>query len=252
MSLPPGLSIEAFGLLFVVTAVAALIQRTAGQAFGTILAGFTALIAPAYVPGAIIILGAPVTLMSVGLDFSAIGLHFRAVKVREILPAILGRLAASVPAAMLVNVIAGSDWLGLIVAFAILLGVALSLWGLKVERTPVTLTAAGAASGFFGTLTAVGAAPMSLIYQHEEARAARATLNFFFLIGVIGSLIALSAEGAIRKADLHLVSALAPAVLLGVLLSGFIAKWMEGRSLRPVALTLTTGAALLLLGKSLW
>ena len=245
MSLPPGLSIEAFGLLFVVTAVAALIQRTAGQAFGTILAGFTALIAPAYVPGAIIILGAPVTLMSVGLDF-------RAVKVREILPAILGRLAASVPAAMLVNVIAGSDWLGLIVAFAILLGVALSLWGLKVERTPVTLTAAGAASGFFGTLTAVGAAPMSLIYQHEEAKAARATLNFFFLIGVIGSLIALSAEGAIRKADLHLVSALAPAVLLGVLLSGFIAKWMEGRSLRPVALTLTTGAALLLLGKSLW
>ena len=245
MSLPPGLSIEAFGLLFVVTAVAALIQRTAGQAFGTILAGFTALIAPAYVPGAIIILGAPVTLMSVGLDF-------RAVKVREILPAILGRLAASVPAAMLVNVIAGSDWLGLIVAFAILLGVALSLWGLKVERTPVTLTAAGAASGFFGTLTAVGAAPMSLIYQHEEAKAARATLNFFFLIGVIGSLIALSAEGAIRKADLHLVAALAPAVLLGVLLSGFIAKWMEGRSLRPVALTLTTGAALLLLGKSLW
>ena len=245
MSLPPGLSIEAFGLLFVVTAVAALIQRTAGQAFGTILAGFTALIAPAYVPGAIIILGAPVTLMSVGLDF-------RAVKVREILPAILGRLAASVPAAMLVNVIAGSDWLGLIVAFAILLGVALSLWGLKVERTPATLTAAGAASGFFGTLTAVGAAPMSLIYQHEEAKAARATLNFFFLIGVIGSLIALSAEGAIRKADLHLVAALAPAVLLGVLLSGFIAKWMEGRSLRPVALTLTTGAALLLLGKSLW
>lgn len=245
MNALPGLSLEAFALLFLVTAVAALIQRTAGQAFGTILAGFTALIAPDYVPGAIIILGAPVTLMSVGLDFSA-------VKIREIWPAVIGRLAASVPAAMLVGVVAGSHWLGLIVAFTILLGVGLSLSGLKVERTPATLTAAGVASGFFGTLTAVGAAPMSLIYQHEEAKAARATLNFFFLIGVTGSIIALAAEGAIRRADLHLALALAPAVALGLLLSGPVAGRMEGRSLRPVALTLTSGAAVLLLARSLW
>lgn len=245
MSFLPGISAEAFALLFTVTTVAALIQRTAGQAFGTILAGFTALIAPAYVPGAIIILGAPVTLMSVGLDF-------RAIKWREIWPAILGRLAASIPAAMLVGIIAGSDWLGVIIALTILLGVGLSLWGLKVERTPVTLTAAGMASGFFGTLTAVGAAPMGLIYQHEEAKAARATLNFFFLVGVTGSVIALTAEGAIRRADVNFALALAPAIVLGVLLSGFIAKRMEGRSLRPAALILTTGAALLLLGRSLW
>ena len=245
MSFLPGLSTDAFALLFVVTAIAALIQRTAGQAFGTILAGFTALIAPSYVPGAIIILGAPVTLMSVGLDFSA-------VKMREIWPAILGRLAASIPAAMLVGVIAGSQWLGPIIALTILLGVGLSLWGVKVDRTPFTLTIAGLASGFFGTLTAVGAAPMSLIYQHEEAKAARATLNFFFLIGVIGSVIALTAEGAIRSAELGFALALAPAVALGLLLSGLVARRMEGRSLRPVALVLTTGAALLLLARTLW
>ena len=245
MSFLPGLSAEAFALLFIITTIATLIQRTAGQAFGTILAGFTALVAPAYVPGAIIILGAPVTLMSVGLDF-------RAVRLREIWPAIIGRLAASIPAAMLVAVIAGSHWLGLVVALTILLGVALSLIGFRVERTQTTLGLAGLASGFFGTLTAVGAAPMSLIYQHEEAKAARATLNFFFLVGVIGSIIALTVEGAIRRADLHLVAALAPAVVLGVLLSGYTAKQMEGRSLRPVALTFTTGAAILLLARSLW
>jgi uncharacterized protein len=241
----PGLSPEALAGLFLVATVAAIIQRTTGQAFGTILAGFVTLIAPAYVPAAVILLGAPVTLMSVGLDFLA-------VKVREIAPAIVGRLTGAVPAAMLVSVIAGSQLLGLFVGLTILLGVVLSLVGLKVARTPVTLGVAGLASGFFGTLTAVGAAPMSLIYQHEEAKAARATLNFFFLVGVTGSIIALAVEGVIRIADLYLVAALAPAVVLGVVLSGFLAKRMEGHSLRPAALILTTGAAFLLLGRSLW
>ncbi len=241
----PGLSPEALAGLFLVTTVAAIIQRTTGQAFGTILAGFVTLIAPAYVPAAVILLGAPVTLMSVGVDF-------RAVKVREIAPAVVGRLTGAVPAAMLVSVIAGSQLLGLFVGLTILLGVVLSLVGLKVARTPVTLGVAGLASGFFGTLTAVGAAPMSLIYQHEEAKAARATLNFFFLVGVTGSIIALAVEGVIRIADLYLVAALAPAVVLGVVLSGFLAKRMEGHSLRPAALILTTGAAFLLLGRSLW
>lgn len=245
MSFLPDLSPAAFALLFGVTVIAALIQRTTGQAFGTILAGFVTLIAPAYVPAAVILLGAPVTLMSVGLDF-------RAVRFREITPAIAGRLTGAVPAAMLVSVIAGSHLLGVFVGLTILLGVGLSLAGLKVARTPVTLGVAGLASGFFGTLTAVGAAPMSLIYQHEEAKAARATLNFFFLIGVTGSIIALAAEGVIRVTDLYLVAALAPAVLLGVVLSGFTAKRMEGRSLRPAALALTTGAAVLLLARSLW
>lgn len=245
MTLLPGLTIEAFVLLFAVTTIAAVIQRTTGQAFGTILAGFITLMAPDYVPAAIIILGASVTLMSAGLDF-------RAIRFQEIAPAIIGRLAGTVPAAKLVSVIAGSQLLGLIVGCTILLGVGLSLRGLKIVRTPLTLGAAGLASGFFGTLTAVGAAPMSLIYQHEEAKTARATLNFFFLVGVTGSIIALAAEGVIRIVDLYLVAALAPAVVLGVVLSGFIAKRMEGRSLRPAALILTTGAAVLLLGRSVW
>lgn len=245
MSYLPGLSPEALAGLFLVATIAAIIQRTTGQAFGTILAGFVTPIAPAYVPAAVILLGAPVTLMSAGLDF-------RAVKVREIAPAIAGRLTGAVPAAMLVSVIAGSQLLGLFVGLTILLGVVLSLVGLKVARTPVTLGVAGLALGFFGTLTAVGAAPMSLICQHEEAKAARAMLNFFFLVGVTGSIIALAVEGVIRMADLYPVAALAPAVVLGVVLSGFLAKRMEGHSLRPAVLILTTGAAFLLLGRSLW
>ncbi len=245
MTVLPDLSVEALAGLFLVTTIAAIIQRTTGQAFGTILAGFVTLFAPSYVPAAVILLGAPVTLMSVGLNF-------RAVRFREITQATIGRLTGAVPAAMLVSVIAGSHLLGLFVGLTILLGIGLSLLGLKVARTPMALGAAGLASGFFGTLTAVGAAPMSLIYQHEEAKVARATLNFFFLVGVTGSIIALATEGLIRVADLYLVAALAPAVILGVVLSGVIAKPMEGRSLRPAALILTTGAALMLLVRSLW
>ncbi len=245
MTMLPGIGPEAFAGLCLVTVVAAVIQRTTGQAFGTILAGFVTLIAPGYVPAAVIVLAFLATVMSVGLDFSS-------VRFKEITPAILGRVTGAVPAAMLVGVIAGSHALDIIVGLTILVGVGLSLLGLKAARTPITLGAAGFASGFLGTLTAVGAPPMSLMYQHEEAKAARATLNFFFLVGVTSSIIALSLEGLIKQTDLFLVMALTPAVILGVILSKVIARRMEGRSLRPAALILTTGAGLMLLGRSLW
>ena len=57
MSYLPSLSPEALAGLFLVATIAAIIQRTTGQAFGTILAGFVTLIAPAYVPAAVILLG---------------------------------------------------------------------------------------------------------------------------------------------------------------------------------------------------
>ncbi len=229
--------------LAAIIVIAAAIHRLGGQGFGTITAPFAALLAPEHTPATVLMLGTVVTLLGVGLDFAD-------VRLREISPAILGRLIGTIPAVWLVGLVAGSQFLGLSVALMILLGVVLSLAGLRVAKTPGTLLAAGGLSGFMGTLTSVGAAPLGLIYQHDEAKAARPTLNAFFLIGVLFSVIGLAIAGLIRADHLFLTAALAPLIFVGVWLAGPLAKRTERATLKPAALSLATFAALLLIAKS--
>jgi uncharacterized membrane protein YfcA len=230
--------------LAVIVVIAAALHRIAGQGFGTIVAPFAALLVPEHTPATVLLLGSVVTLLGVGLDF-------RDVKLREISPAILGRFLGTIPAVWLVGVVAGSAYLGLSVALMILLGVGLSLAGLSVAKTPSTLLAAGGLSGFMGTLTSVGAAPLGLIYQNDEAKAARPTLNAFFLLGVLFSIGGLAVGGLVRQEHLMLAGALAPLIFLGVWLSGPLARRTERATLKPAALSLASFAALLLIGKSL-
>lgn len=238
-----GVSPLAFAALALIVALAAAIQRLAGQGFGTITAAFTALIAPQQVPAAILAMGLMTTLAGVGLDF-------KAVRGREIAPAVLGRLLGTLPAVWIVGAVAGSDAIGLAVGLVILGGVALSLAGLKAAKTPATLLAAGGLSGFMGTLTSVGAAPMGLIYQDEEAKAARGSLNLFFLLGIGFSLGGLAVAGLVEAAHLIFAAAMAPAIAAGVWLSAPLAHRMEGAPLKPLALALAGGAAVLLVGRS--
>ena len=65
---------------------------------------------------------------------------------------------------------------------AVLIGIALSLSGLRIAIRPVSLIIAGIAAGLMGTITAVGAPPMAL-YQYEPAKRARAMQNAFFFWG---------------------------------------------------------------------
>lgn len=232
-----------FGLAIIIV-IAAALHRIAGQGFGTVVAPFAALLAPAHTPATVLLLGTMVTLLGVSLDF-------RDVRLREISPAILGRFLGTIPAVWLVGFVAGSQWLGLSVAAMILLGVGLSLAGLKVAKTPGTLLAAGGLSGFMGTLTSVGAAPLGLIYQNDEAKAARPTLNAFFLLGVLFSVGGLAIGGLIRAEHLMLAATLSPLIIIGVWLAGPLAKRTERATLKPAALGLASFAALLLIAKAI-
>lgn len=237
-------TIENFALLALITVIASMVQRLGGQGFGTIMAGFVTLFAPSMAPVAILILGLSVTALGAGLDFSAI-------RWREITPAIIGRLLGTIPAVWVVSAISGSPWLGLSVGLVVLFGVALSLLGLRAPRNDATMLAAGGLSGFFATLTSVGAAPIGLIYQDEEAKAARGTLNLFFLVGLAFSLIGLATKGLITVSHGLFALALTPFVLLGVVLAGRFAQRMEGAPVRPLALGLATLAAIILIKNSL-
>lgn len=234
-----------FAALAALVVGAAAIHRLGGQGFGTVVAPFAVLIAPHHVPATVLLLGVVVTVAGVGLDF-------RQARLGEVAPAIVGRLVGTVPAVLLVGALAGSQALGLAVALMILLAVGLSLAGLKLRRTRRTLFAAGLLSGFMGTLTSVGAAPMGLIYQDEEARRARGVLNAYFMLGVVFSVAALAVGGQVETRHLALSAALAPFVLVGVWLSGPLARRTARSSIRPLALSLAAVAALLLIARSLF
>lgn len=240
-----GVSGPVFGALFVVVTIAGAIQRLGGQGFGTITVGFAALLAPAHTPVTVLLLGLAAATGGVGLDF-------RAVKPAELWPAAAGRLLGTAPAVFLLSALVGSRDLQIAVAVFVLLGVALSLGGARIVKTGRTLFAAGFLSGFMATLTSVGAAPMGLIYQDEEARAARGTLNAFFLLGLLFSIAAVASKGLIEAHHLWLLAGLTPGVLIGVFGSAPLASRMAGAPLKPLALSLAAGAALLLLGKGLF
>ncbi|QIE57192.1 sulfite exporter TauE/SafE family protein [Pikeienuella piscinae] len=239
-----GLSSGALAAMGAVVLAASALHRLGGQGFGTVLAPFAALVAPHYTPATVLLLGVLVTAMGAGLGV-------RGIRAREIAPAVAGRILGTIPAVWLVGAVVGSPLLGPVVAGVILLGVALSLAGLKVAKTPSTLVAAGALSGFMGTLTSVGAAPMGLIYQHEAARTARSTLNAYFLVGVLFSVAGLLAAGLIDAGHLLLAALMAPVVLAGFWLAGPLTRRSESMPLRPISLGLAVLGAALLIGRSL-
>ncbi len=229
------------GALIVVSAG---LHRLGGQGFGTVVAPFMALLAPEHMPATVLMLGMIVTALGAGFEIKAI-------RPAELGVAAFGRLAGTVPAVLLVGAVAGAPALDVAVALIVLLAVGLSLAGFSVAKTKATLLIAGALSGFMGTLTSVGAAPMGLVYQSEAARAARGTLNAYFLLGVIFSVGGLALAGQVRETHLALAACLAPLVILGFRLAAPLARRTETAPLRPVALGIAAVGAVALIARGL-
>ena len=148
---------------------------------------------------------------------------------------------------MLAASLSGETGIRVLVAAAVLLGVGLSVIGARVAINHGSLFTAGLTAGVMGTLTAVGAPPMALLYQHEAARRSRAMQNLFFFWGMSVSLPALAWQGLLGADDAVFALMLAPAAVLGVLISIPLAKHTERATVRPIALGFSTVSALVLL-----
>lgn len=234
------LSTTAFIIAFVAVGVGAVVQRLAGQAFGMIASPLIAIVAPQHLPATVLMLGLFVGLSAAAFDFSVVN--------RSEIPAgFAGRALGAVVAALLAASLSGGDGIRLLVAGAVLLGVGLSVIGARVAISHGALFGAGLTAGIMGTLTAVGAPPMALLYQHEEARRSRAMQNLFFFWGMMVSLPALAWQGLLGRDDLLFAALLAPAAVLGVLASMPLARHTERATVRPIALGFSTVSALVLL-----
>lgn len=234
----------AFWACFGAVLLSAFVQRLSGQAFGIIAAPLIALVAPGYLPAGLLLLGIVVGLTSAGADFSALTRS-------EIVPGFVGRLLGAVLGALLAAKIVATDALSVVIGVVVLLAVGLSLVGLRIAIRPVSLVVAGVCAGIMGTLTAIGAPPMALLYQHEPAKRSRAMQNAFFFWGMCVSVGALWWQGLVELRHLLFAATLLPAVVIGLAVAMPLASATERRTIRPYALGLSVMAALALLVRTL-
>lgn len=222
-------------LAFAIVAAGAAVQASVGFGMGLVAAPFLVLIDPAFVPGPSLTAGLVLTLLVAHRERHALDFH-------GLKYAIAGRIAGTVPAALLISVISAGAF-ETVFAGMVILAVVLSASGVTFEPTPRRAAIAGALSGFMGTLSSIGGPPMALLYQNAEGPRFRSTLAGFFSVGVVISLVALVAVGRFRLTDLLLAAVLIPGGLGGFALSRFVAPWMDRRGVRPFVLGLSFLAA---------
>ena len=217
-----------------------LVQGLSGFGLGLTAAPVVAFVDPTLVPAALLIVIAPLPLLTAWRERAHIVW-------RQVWAALLGRLpgtAVGIGAVALLSPRA----IALVVAVVVLLGVAASLVRWDLRPTRASLLVAGGVSGAMATATSIGGPPMALVYQRSGGPTARATMGAFFGLGLPISLGVLIASGQVGTHALVSGLLLLPAMALGFAASGPLRPLVDtGGRFRTVVLTVTaaSGAALL-------
>ena len=217
--------------VFAVVTAAACIQGAIGFGMALIAAPLLVLIEPALVPGPLI--SSSLVLVSL------IALRDRAhVDFRTVRFSMAGNV---VGAFMGASVLALLDPRGFAVLFGllVLLGVGLSVAGLRVALNRGSALGAGLLGGFMSATSSIGGPPMALVYQHEDRDRFRGTLAAYFIVSCGASLAALTWVGEFGLGKLALALYLVPAQVSGFLLSFFAARVLARASIRPFILGLS-------------
>lgn len=223
--------------------VGALIHGSVGMGLGLITVPFLLQIDPTFVPGPILAAGILLHLMMVRRehqDINVFGLGW----------GVAGRLVGTVVASLTLTRLP-QDTASILAGLAILLAVGLSLSGLYVKPTIVTLLGAGTISGIMGTLASVGGPPMALLFQGERGPRLRSTMAGFFLFGTLTSLAGLVVVGNYQAAEIWATVLLLPSVVLGFWVSGYALSYLDRGRTRAAVLLVSALSSLILLIRTL-
>ncbi|MGW5051805.1 sulfite exporter TauE/SafE family protein [Actinokineospora sp. NPDC004072] len=226
----------------VIMLVAAVVQGAVGYGLNLISGPLLALLDPVFVPVPILFVACVLAAgLSVrerkAIDWSGVGW------------AMAGRVPGNL-LGLLALVALPVTGFNLVIGATVLVCVVLSVvtWRPRVTRSG--LVVAGTASGVFGTVSAIGGPPMALLYQNQAGPTVRATLNAFFLLAAVSSVVTLAAAGQVRGEHLVAAAALTPFVVVGFLLSGPARALVAGPRLRVAVLAIAAASAVLLIVRS--
>ena len=206
-----------------IVAIAATVQGTIGMGFGQLSASGLIWTIPELIPAVVILMA-----MLVG-TFGAIR-EYRHIDTNQLGWAMGGRIVGTLFAIPLLFWVSGSaeDFV-LLFATLILAGVFCSLFHIHPPMGKSSLIGGGLFSGLMGTITSLGAPPMAIVFQKEAAATARPTLNAFFAIASVPSLIALAYSGHFGLVHVQTAAFLFPGFLFGVWVSKYLHRYSDAR-----------------------
>lgn len=238
-----GLTVVEVAIALVAVFAGATLQGSLGFGLGLLAAPVLVLLDTRLVPGTIIAMGVPLTLMVAFRERHALDLG-------EVKWAIFGRIPGTLLGSVAVVVLA-ERWLAVLFGTAVLVAVLLSVVGWQLSPTRRTVTVAGFASGFMGTTTSIGGPPMALVYQRNTGPRLRASLGAFMAFGAAFSLVVLVAVGEFRGAELGLSLLLVPGVFAGFATSRWTNRFLDRGHTRTAVLVFAAASAVSILLREL-
>ena len=238
-----GLSLPIVVMCTVLALIGSTIQGTLGFGLGMLTSPIFAMIDPGFVPVALMVAVLPLT-FGVAIRDRA---HIDSSGFRW---ALLGRFPGVFLGVVALRAMS-HDTLAYAVSTAVLLAVLVSVItarrGQVIPTNAPTLTGAGFASGFMGTVTSIGGPPIALVYSQGEPRRVRATIAAFFSVGAMITVIGFVLAGEIGRHELALTAVILPGVVGGLPLSSRLAHRLSPQVLRPLILALCAFSGTLLL-----
>lgn len=183
------------------------VQSSIGFGLAIIAAPILFFIDPIYVP-------APITVCALTLSLANTAKHRRAVSLRELKYAIVGRVPGTLLGGLVLLYI-DAEALALFVGGSVIVAVAISISTVIFKATKGAMFVAGFLSGFMGTSSSIGGPPIALVMQHEGSDFIRANLAAFFIVSCIMSLTMLTSIGLFGVEQIKMSLPLLPATLAG-------------------------------------
>ncbi|MDV3128843.1 sulfite exporter TauE/SafE family protein [Mycobacterium sp. 21AC1] len=237
------MSVAGYVIIAAAIVLGACMQASIGFGMGMLAAPIVAVVDPGLIPGTLIMLATMVTLMVVVREHQQIDLAGTGW-------ALAGRIPGTVAGALLLTVLPARA-LGYILAAVVLGGVALTSFGWIPTPHRRNLVLAGATSGVLGTATAIGGPPMALVWQNNTGARLRGTMNGFFLVGSLLSILLLALTGSIDHRTVTMFAMLVPAGLAGYLLSRLVNRHLDRQRQRWAAIVISALGAVVLIVRQL-
>jgi uncharacterized membrane protein YfcA len=222
-----------------VVAAGACVQGTVGFGLGLVGAPLLAMIDKDFVPGPLLFVGVPLTILVALRERASLDFH-------GIRWALAGRVPGTIAGSIAVAALS-ERMLTLVLGASVLLAVVLSTTRWHPRPSTATLLTAGAASGIMGTATSIGGPPIALVYQRHSGPQLRSTMAAYFVVGAALSLATLAVAGEFRGQQLRLGLVLLPGVLIGFSCSRAAATVLDRGHTRAAVLAAAAVASLLLI-----
>lgn len=216
-----------------IAALGAILQGCVGFGLGPLAVPLLLLIDTTFVPGPLLVAALFLTILMYRREQFA-------VEKNEIKWAVAGRLLGTIFGAIVLTVISAA-YLSLFFASMVLLSLFIFISGFQLPIKSDSLFSIGALSGFMGTTSSIGGAPMALLYKDTGGPRIRGTLSGIFMIGTVIALASLVVINKFGWHELIYSFTLLPGIFVGYFLSGYVSKILDKGFLRLLIL-ITSGA----------